>query len=116
MPPTVPPLVVYVDVDETLVRNVGRSRIPVPAAIAQVGRLFEEGAELYCWSSGGARYARESAVECGLEDCFVAFLPKPQVLLDDQHPGAWRRLVHVHPLECGAQGIAEYREALGRRR
>lgn len=62
--------VVYVDVDETLVRNYGRSRIPIPAVIAYVRQLFENGAELYCWSSGGAEYARESAREVGLEDCF----------------------------------------------
>lgn len=50
--------VVYVDVDETLVRNYGRSRIPIPSVIAHVRQLFENGAELYCWSSGGAAYAR----------------------------------------------------------
>ncbi|MFT2718800.1 hypothetical protein ACMT4L_02240 [Deinococcus sp. A31D244] len=51
---TPPPLIVYVDVDETLVRNVGRSRVPIPGAIAHVRELAAQGAELYCWSSGGA--------------------------------------------------------------
>ncbi|RJF71309.1 DUF705 domain-containing protein [Deinococcus cavernae] len=93
--------VIYVDVDETLVRNYGRSRIPIPAVIAYVRQLFENGAELYCWSSGGAEYARESAREVGLEDCFTAFLPKPHVMIDDQPVSDWRRLVYVHPNGVG---------------
>ena len=44
---TPPPLAVYVDVDETLVRNAGRARIPIPAAIQHVRELAAQGAELY---------------------------------------------------------------------
>lgn len=109
---TPPPLVVYVDVDETLVRNVGRSRVPIPGAIAHVRELAAQGAELYCWSSGGAEYARDSAREVGLEGVFTAFLPKPQVMLDDQRVESWRRLVQVHPLSCPGESVASYREAL----
>lgn len=108
---TPPPLVVYVDVDETLVRNVGRSRVPIPGAIAHVRELAAQGAELYCWSSGGAGYARNSAREVGLEGVFTAFMPKPQVLLDDQRVEAWRRLVQVHPLSCPGESVASYRAA-----
>ena len=93
--------VVYVDVDETLLRNYGRSRIPIPSDIAHVRQLFENGAELSCWSSGGAEYARESAREVGLEHCFTAFLPKPHVMIDDQPVSNWRRLVYVHPNGVG---------------
>jgi hypothetical protein len=96
--------VVYVDVDDTLIRSAGRTRIPIPAAIAAVRRLHAEGAELYCWSSGGADYARESAGECGLTDCFVAFLPKPHVMLDDVSFDRWRRLRHVHPNDAASLG------------
>ncbi|MBZ9711820.1 DUF705 domain-containing protein [Deinococcus multiflagellatus] len=110
-----PPLVVYVDVDETLVRNAGRSRIPIPAAVAHVRELAAQGAELYCWSSGGAAYARASAREVGLEALFTAFLPKPQVLLDDQPVQTWRRLVQVHPLSCAGASVAEYRARLASR-
>ena len=53
--------VIFVDVDDTLIRSVGRTRIPIPAAIAAVRRLQGEGAMLYLWSSGGADYACESA-------------------------------------------------------
>ncbi|MDV6373560.1 DUF705 domain-containing protein [Deinococcus arenicola] len=108
------PLVISVDVDETLVRNYGRSRIPIPAVIRHVRALHAQGAELYCWSSGGAAYARQSARECGLEACFQAYLPKPQVFIDDQHISDWRRLVHVLPLGCGDATVAEYRDALKR--
>lgn len=112
---TPPPLIVYVDVDETLVRNVGRSRAPIPGAIAHVRELAAQGAELYCWSSGGAAYARDSACEVGLEGMFTAFLPKPQVLLDDQRVESWR-LVQVHPLSCPGESVTSYRAALSRGR
>jgi hypothetical protein len=49
------------------------------------------------WSTGGADYAREVARELGLEHCFVAFLPKPTIMLDDQAPAEWRLCRHVHP-------------------
>src|SRR6476469_2750834 len=109
---TPPPLVVYVDVDETLVRNAGRARIPILVAIQHVRELAAQGAELHCWSSGGAAYARESAREVGLDDVFTAFLPKPQVMLDDQPVGTWRRLVQVHPLSCAGNTVNKYRAAL----
>lgn len=89
--------IIYVDVDETLVRNYGKSRIPIPAVINKVRQWHSEGAELYCWSSGGAAYARTSAQEVGLEDCFSGFLPKPQIVVDDQPIADWRRLEHIHP-------------------
>ena len=94
------PPIIYVDVDDTFVRSVGTKRIPMPATIAQIRKLQEQGATMYCWSSGGADYARESAREFGVEDCFVAFLPKPQILLDDQNIGDWRDLKCVHPANC----------------
>jgi len=93
-------LVIYVDVDDTFVRSYGTKRIPIPAVIRHIRELHRQGTALYCWSSGGADYARESAEEFGLADCFLAFLPKPDVLLDDQNVSAWRRLRQVHPNEC----------------
>ncbi|GGO26442.1 DUF705 domain-containing protein [Deinococcus humi] len=107
------PLIVYVDVDETLIRNHGRARIPIPAVIRHVRTLYEQGAHLYCWSSGGAAYARESAGEVGLEDVFLAFLPKPMVMLDDQAVQTWRRLLQVHPNSADGQTVDDYRAGLG---
>lgn len=93
--------VVFVDVDDTLVRSVGTKRIPMIAAIARVRELHAAGAALYLWSSGGADYARSSAIELGIESCFVAFLPKPDVYLDDQAVHEWRYCRHVLPGSAG---------------
>jgi hypothetical protein len=101
-------LIAYVDVDDTLVRSFGSKRIPMTEMVKHVRELHRDGIVLYAWSSGGADYARDSAKELGLEDCFVAFLPKPNIIIDDQAPAEWRRLVHVHPAEATAKTIREY--------
>ena len=106
------PLVIYVDVDDTFVRSYGTKRIPIPAVVKHIRALWQQGAELYCWSSGVAQYAKESAVEFGIGDCFIAFLPKPNVLLDDQKIGDWRRLLEVHPANDVTESVEEYREKL----
>jgi hypothetical protein len=112
MTPDARPLVVYVDVDDTLVRSTGTTRIPIPPAVRHVRDLHAQQALLYCWSSGGAGYARRSAAELGIEHCFAAFLPKPDVLLDDQSVAEWRRLLNVHPAECQGQSVDTYRQRL----
>ena len=101
------PPIIYVDVDDTFVRSVGTTRIPMPATIRQIRALYEQGATMYCWSSGGADYAQNSAREFGIEDCFVAFLPKPQVLIDDQNMGDWRDLKWFHPANCDALNLED---------
>ncbi|MGY2893157.1 hypothetical protein [Deinococcus sp. UYEF24] len=106
-------LAVYVDVDETLMRHYGTRQIPIPSVIKQVKALYKQGAELYCWSSMGAAYARQAAESCGVAQCFQAFLPKPQIIVDDQQPKAWRKILHVHPSQCSSQTtVEEYREEL----
>ncbi|MBC8135937.1 MAG: hydrolase [Fibrella sp.] len=92
--------IVFVDVDDTLLRDVGGKQIPISATVRYVRTLHETGAEIYCWSSGGAAYARASAEKLDIADCFVAFLPKPQVMIDDQTPSEWRTLRVIHPNEC----------------
>ena len=89
----------YIDVDDTLIRSFGTKRIPIPATIAEVKRLHADGWTLYCWSSVGADYARDSAAEVGLSHCFEAFLPKPPPLIDDIKPQGWPGLRIVHPNE-----------------
>ena len=91
-------MIVYVDVDDTLGRTIGTKRIPMPASVARVKHLFADGADLFLWSSGGAAYARESAVELGIEHCFAGFLPKPNLILDDQTVAEWRYCSYEHPL------------------
>jgi predicted HAD superfamily phosphohydrolase YqeG len=99
--------VFYIDVDDTLVRFAGSKRIPVPSVISLVRALHERGAVLYCWSTGGAEYARQIAVELKLADCFVAFLPKPNVVIDDQDIDAWKNFVVIHPLNVGGSTLDE---------
>jgi FMN phosphatase YigB (HAD superfamily) len=85
--------VAYVDVDDTLVRSAGTKRIPILSTVRHVKALKEEGWKLYCRSSGGGEYARESAVELGIADCFVCFLPKPELMIPPQE---WRYLTIQH--------------------
>lgn len=81
--------ILYVDVDDTLVRSFGSKRIPMSASVEAVRELHRRGVRLFCWSSGGEEYALQSARELGLEGCFEAFLPKPEGLLDDVPVECW---------------------------
>lgn len=105
------PTVIYVDVDDTLVRHVGTKQIPMPATIEHVRSLHADGAVLYCWSTGGSDYARAIATELGLAGCFTGFLPKPHVLIDDQAVADWRQTVEVTPIEATGQTLADHRRA-----
>jgi len=89
--------VIFIDVDDTLVRSVGSKRIPNPSIIQKVRTLHAEGVALYLWSTGGAEYAKRSAAEFGIDSCFVAFLPKPHAYIDDQPVHEWRYCKHVLP-------------------
>jgi hydroxymethylpyrimidine pyrophosphatase-like HAD family hydrolase len=89
--------VIFIDVDDTLIRSVGTKRIPIPAVISRVRQLKQEGATLYLWSSGGAEYCRATATELKIDDCFVNFLPKPTVYIDDQPVHEWKACKHLYP-------------------
>jgi FMN phosphatase YigB (HAD superfamily) len=91
------PKVAYVDVDDTLIRSTGIRRIPIITTVRHVKTLKADGWQLYCWSSGGAAYANESARELGIADCFVGFLPKPELMIDDLPPQKWNFLTILHP-------------------
>jgi hypothetical protein len=102
------PLVVYVDVDDTLVRSAGSKRIPIVRVVEHVRQLKAVGATLHCWSSGGAEYARQSAVELGIEQCFQSFLSKPNVMIDDQLVADWKLCLEVHPQSINGHGVEQY--------
>ncbi|MCA9644693.1 MAG: hypothetical protein KC492_28580 [Myxococcales bacterium] len=104
---------IFVDVDDTLVRSFGSKRIPISAMVERVLSLHAEGAELYCWSSGGGEYARKSANELGLGHCFRAFLPKPNVLIDDAKPSGWPDMTQVHPNTASSENLEALRSRLG---
>jgi phosphoglycolate phosphatase-like HAD superfamily hydrolase len=101
-------LYVYVDIDDTIVRTAGSKRIPIPDAIKHVRDLKRQGAVLFCWSSGGAEYAKSAAEEFGIAECFTAFLPKPNVLIDDQEISSWKRLLYIHPSGCNSETVEKY--------
>ena len=52
--------------------------------------------------------AQASAAEFGIENCFVAFMPKPNVLLDDQAVADWRLCMEVHPLSVSDTSPEQY--------
>lgn len=109
-------LVVYVDVDDTLVRSFGSKQIPMPATVDRVRALAaQDGVALYCWSSGGAEYAERVAVRLGIAALFIAFLPKPNVMVDDMALSDWRDLLVVHPNEAAHLDAPAARALLGRR-
>ncbi len=91
------PRAVYVDVDDTLIRYEGTTRVPVAAVVERVRALHAAGETLYVWSSGGADYARTVATELGLADCFAAFLPKPGMYIDDLPAHEWINCEHSLP-------------------
>ncbi|MCP4977391.1 MAG: hypothetical protein GY931_14650 [Maribacter sp.] len=106
------PFIIYVDVDDTFVRSHGTKRIPIPIVIEHIKSLKAQGATLYCWSSGGSEYAKNSAVEFGILECFESFLPKPMVILDDVELSNWRNLIEIHPNECPNNTIESYKKKI----
>ncbi|MBC7883244.1 MAG: hypothetical protein H7Y37_18295 [Anaerolineae bacterium] len=106
------PLYIYVDVDDTLVRSVGTTRIPMAGVVEHIRKLKAGGAVLYCWSSGGSEYAKKSAEELGIAECFTGFLPKPNIVLDDQPISTWRNLKHFYPLGCQSRTLDDYSQGL----
>ena len=102
-------LIVYVDVDDTLIRSAGTKTVPIPNVVHQVKELASAGAELYCWSTVGAEYARRVAQQLGIEDCFRSFLPKPNILIDDQAISEWKRFATIHPLSASGKSMEEFR-------
>lgn len=99
--------VAYVDVDDTLVRSAGTKRIPMIHVVRHIRALKDDGWELYCWSSGGGPYAKASAQELGIAACFVGFLPKPDVMIDDVPPQSWSFLRVIHPAEIREPDTAQ---------
>ena len=91
--------VIYIDVDDTFVRSFGTKRIPMTEVIDKIKTLKIQGAKLYCWSSGSAVDARDSAQEFGIYDCFDGYLPKPTILIDDLKISKWKTLIEIHPNE-----------------
>jgi hypothetical protein len=94
---------IYVYVDDTLACSYGHKRIPITETIKHIKELKKQGAILYCWNS---------AEELGILENFEAFLPKPQMLLDDQEINDWRALIQIHPMSCPSKSLEDYHKQL----
>ena len=66
-------------------------------ALSIVGSLHAAGAALHLWSSCSAQYASASANQLGLTECFLGFLPKPDLDIDARAVDEWRDGQHVLP-------------------
>ena len=94
---------IYVDVDLTLVDEHQRLK---PSAWEGLLTLREAGCRLFLWSTNGADYCRQIAERHELAPLFDAFLPKPDIYVDDMpatflngllfdvaaHAGDWQAL------------------------
>jgi len=89
--------VIYIDVDDTLIRSFGTKQIPMPRSADYVRRMHAEGHVLYCWSRGGAEYSRNVASMLGISTCFVGFLPKPDIVVDDRLGQLLDHCEFIHP-------------------
>ena len=106
-------MTVFVDVDDTLVRSFGSKQMVMPGSVESVRRLAAAGnVVLYCWSSGGGEYARSVCERLGIAGLFAGFLPKPDLMIDDQPPSDWKGLVVLHPNEFDGDA-ASIRSGLG---
>jgi hydroxymethylpyrimidine pyrophosphatase-like HAD family hydrolase len=91
-------MVIFIDVDDTLIRSIGNKRIPIPATLDALHKLHQEGHTLYCWSRGGAAYAQSVTDQLAITHLFAAIIAKPDQMIDDE---SWQQLtakiVLTHP-------------------
>ena len=90
-------MIVYVDVDDTIVRWAGSKAIPRTLIIERLRERAARGERLFLWSRAGDQAAREVAERLGVADLFEAFLPKPELLIDDEPITEWSFLQHEFP-------------------
>src|SRR5690348_12231988 len=81
---------VFVDVDLTLV---DAHQVIRPGAIKAMQILFDAGCHLFLWSTGGGPYCRQIAERYGIGGLFEAFLPKPDIYIDDMPATIFNGLV-----------------------
>jgi hypothetical protein len=103
-------MVIYVDADATFIQSEA-GPVPVQSVVRHLRSLVAAGAELYCWSTAGAAHSEEIARAVGTADCFRAFLPKPQVVIDRQPVREWP-VVDTHPNDCRFRTVADYQREL----
>jgi hypothetical protein len=92
-------MIYFIDVDDTLVRTAGTTVIPMPRTVDFIKAHASPENTIYLWSRGGADYARQRARAVGVESPIEGFLPKPDVIIDDQSLLDWTHLSTFHPNE-----------------
>lgn len=90
-------MVVYVDVDDTLVRWSGARCIPRTMVIEKLRERHANGDRLFLWSRAGDGPAREVAEKLGITNLFEAILPKPEHIIDDEPFDAWDFCTYEYP-------------------
>lgn len=90
-------MIVFVDVDDTLVRWAGSKCIPRTPVIEKVKQRAANGDQLFLWSRAGAEAAREVADYLEITELFTAILPKPELIIDDEPFSEWDFCAHEQP-------------------
>ena len=88
-------MVIYCDVDDTLIDH---HDIAKPHIVRFLHDAKARGCTLFLWSQGGADYAQQHAARLGIEELFSAFLPKPDIAVDDL-PFQTPYTRHFHPIQ-----------------
>ncbi len=88
-------LIIYCDVDGTLIFPDDQ---PIDFTVDFLKYAKERGCKLYLWSQGGGDYCLEVANRLGLGNLFEAFLPKPDICVDDLAISAEFIQLHVDPI------------------
>ena len=52
---------------------------------------------LFLWSRAGDEAARRVAEHLGIDDLFEAFVPKPELLINDEPMADWGFCAHEYP-------------------
>lgn len=101
-------LVIYVDVDDTLIRTLGTKRVPIPTAISHVRALHTQGAVLYLSAVAVNNMLGECA-RYGYRGMLRRILAKTSnSKFDDQQVSEWRYCRTVHPSNCGETSMEDY--------
>lgn len=89
-------MILYVDVDDTIIDH---HDVPKQHVLKFLEYARSQGCQLYLWSQGGGDYCLEIAEKLGIKDWFLAFLPKPDVCVDDLEINARFIQKHIHPIQ-----------------
>jgi hypothetical protein len=89
----------FIDIDDTMIRSIGTKRIPITDTIKFIKNIDTKIDSIYLWSRGGAEYTKEIADSLGIAHLISGFLPKPDVMIDDQRISDWAHLKQLYPTE-----------------